>query len=77
MRSISVYGKEVINVFTCETLIVMSIVLVVFVAGIGAVLGSVDLVMIYDQREDEIYERKDVINGEVMRVAQVLFDYIE
>ena len=53
------------------------LVLVVFVAGIGAVLGSVDLVMIYDQREDEIYERKDVINGEVMRVAQVLFDYIE
>ncbi|MBE7067099.1 MAG: hypothetical protein E7385_06065 [Ruminococcaceae bacterium] len=63
--------------FSCETFIVIVVVLIVFTAGIGAVLGCVRQVIRYDTKETAIYHERDVTNGEVMRVAQVLFDYLE
>ena len=63
--------------FSCEMFFVVVIVLIIFVAGIGAVLGSVEMVISYNERETAEYTEGNIINGEVMRVAQVLFDYLE
>ncbi len=52
-------------------------ILVVFLAGIGAVLGCVDYMNKYDETTPAEKEEEFFTNAEVMRVAQVIFGLIE
>lgn len=62
--------------FSCESVIAICMILVVFLAGIGAVLGCVDYMNKYDETTP-VEKEEFFTNAEVMRVAQVLFGLIE
>lgn len=63
--------------FSCESVIAICMILVVFLAGIGAVLGCVDYMNKYDETTPAEKEEEFFTNAEVMRVAQVIFGLIE
>lgn len=59
-----------------ETLIAMFLILVIFITGICLLLDNVDMVEKYSERY--VGSAEDVAtNVEVMRIAQVVFDYLE